>query len=130
MKQSLLLLPFVSLSLLSFGQIKTDTALNGVWRGESICQIKSSPCHDEIAVYHLTKLKEPNMFRFVANKVVDGKEVAMGILDFTYHAKDQTLTCDDAQHSATWRFELNGDEMNGTLMYKGELYRVIHLKKE
>jgi hypothetical protein len=129
-KQSLSLLFFALLSLLSFAQEKNDPALIGTWRGESICQIKSSPCHDEIAVYHLTKLKEPNMFQMMMNKMVNGKEEEMGISDYAYDAKLQTLTCVDEKHNAIWKFEIKGNTMDGTLVYKGELYRIIHLKKE
>jgi hypothetical protein len=109
---------------------KKDTAILGTWKGESICQIKSSPCHDEIAVYHLSKLKEPNIFEFVMNKMVNGKEEDMGVLQYVYDDKLQTLTCLDEKHNAIWKFKIKGNTMEGTLMYKDQLYRIIHLKKE
>lgn len=39
---------------------KTDSAsdesqLLGTWTGESICQVKNSPCHDEKAIYRVSK---------------------------------------------------------------------------
>ena len=27
----------------------------GVWKGDSVCQIKESPCHDETSVYYVSK---------------------------------------------------------------------------
>ena len=46
----------------------------GLWSGTSICQIKNSPCHDEIAAYHASKIEGTNNFSFIMNKVVNGKE--------------------------------------------------------
>ena len=37
------------------------TVLPGTWKGISICQIKSSPCHDENAVY-ISQVEGANSF--------------------------------------------------------------------
>ena len=70
------------------------------------------------------------MFQFVMNKMVKRKEEDMGILEYTYDAKEQTLTCVDEQHHGVWKFIINDSTMDGTATFKGELYRIIHLKKE
>lgn len=111
-------------------QTKSDSAITGTWKGPSICQIKSSPCHDEMAVYHVSKAKEPNTFHFVMNKLVNGNEEEMGTLEFTYDAVAKTLICEDEPHLATWKFQIKGATMEGTAVFKGQLYRVIHLTKQ
>src|ERR1051326_3433078 len=98
----LLLLLIICSCSNSFSQ--TDTALVGTWKGTSLCQVKNSPCHDEFAVYHVLKTDNPALFRFVMNKMVNGKEEDMGIIDFTYSPKTQTFTSIDSIHNARWDF--------------------------
>jgi len=117
-------------SILSSAQTRNDSSIIGTWKGESICQIKNSPCNNEIAVYHVLKTKESNTFHFVMNKLINGKEEEMGTLEYTYDAVAQTLTSIDEKRKTVWKFQIKNTAMNGTLLYKGELYRVIHLKKQ
>ena len=121
---------FVLLFISSFSQTKSDSGIIGTWKGESICQIKNSPCHDEIAAYHVSKAKEPNVFHFEMNKIVNRKEEEMGPLEFIYNAATQTLTSIDEKRNTIWKFQIKDTAMEGALMYNGELYRIIHLKKQ
>jgi hypothetical protein len=107
-----------------------DTLIVGTWKGTSICQIKNSPCHDEIAVYHISKGDKPGTYRFVMNKVVNGAEEDMGIIEYTYDAVANTLTSLDEARKIVWKFKVNGKTMEGTLVYKNELYRIIKLSRE
>ena len=50
----------------------------GVWKGDSVCQIKDSPCHDEASVYYVSKSAQPDSFQMRMNKIVDGNEETMG----------------------------------------------------
>jgi len=69
MKQYLLYLMTIGLfSACSWGQSFNDSSLTGIWKGTSICQVKPSPCNDEIAVYHISKGEKPNSFHIIANK--------------------------------------------------------------
>lgn len=45
----------VLLIVLTFGKSVTAQSFEGVWNGTSLCQVKNSPCHDEIVVYHISK---------------------------------------------------------------------------
>ena len=65
-----------------------------------------------------------------ANKIVDGKEVDMGTLIFTYDDKQKVFVSVDSIHNARWEFKLTGNTMKGTLMSKGDLYRVVDVKRE
>ncbi|MBS1530596.1 MAG: hypothetical protein JSU01_09835 [Bacteroidetes bacterium] len=113
------------------GNVHADP-LVGTWKGSSLCQVKDSPCHDEAAVYHATKLT-PTTYRFQMNKMVDGKEVEMGPLVFTWNEKLKTLTGTNKSSRGTgiWLFHLDGSKMHGTLTIDGgTLFRVIELQKE
>jgi hypothetical protein len=107
-----------------------DSLLVGTWKGTSICQVKNSPCHDEIAAYHIQKGEKPGVYRMIMNKIVNGKEEDMGVLDYAYDPASNTLTCSDEAHNTAWRFKVTGKTMDGTLYHNGQLYRVIKLSKE
>ena len=101
----------------------------GVWNGRSICQIKNSPCHDEQVVYHISKNSSDSSFDVIMHKIVDNKEEYMGTLKFTFDPKQGTLISIDTARKIRWEFRVNDKSMNGTLTYKGELYRIIEVKK-
>ena len=102
----------------------------GTWKGTSICQVKNSPCHDEIAAYHVLKGDKPGIYQFVMNKIVNGAEEDMGVLQYTYDAAANTLTSVDEKRKTIWKFKLNDKTMEGTLVYNNVLYRIIKLTKE
>jgi hypothetical protein len=99
----------------------------GVWKGTSLCQIKDSPCHDEGAVYTVKTGATPDSFEFSGNKVVEGKSIFMGLLECKPGSESDSLTC--RQNESEWTWKLQGDSMNGTLMYRGQLYRKIRLTR-
>jgi hypothetical protein len=119
-----------SLNILAQDKLSTDDSLLiGTWKGTSICQVKSSPCHDEVAAYHITKADKPNTYYMLMNKVVDGKEEEMGMTDYSFDVASKTLTSHDAKRGATWTFYLKGSNMDGTLVYENKVYRIIKLSK-
>jgi hypothetical protein len=105
--------------------IKPDSTA-GIWKGSSLCQIKNSPCHDEVVVYHVSKGKTSNAYDIEANKIVNGAEEEMGLLHFKWDAAKKELS---SPEYGEWTFEVDGDKMHGKLMVKGELYRLIELVK-
>jgi hypothetical protein len=120
----------VLLIILMPGKTVTAQSIEGIWKGTSLCQVKNSPCHDEIVVYHISKDSTGKSYEVIANKIVDGKEDYMGTLIFTYDAHQKILVSVDSVRDARWEFKLTGDAMKGTLIYKGDLSRVIDVKKE
>lgn len=101
--------------------------LLGDWTGESICQVKDSPCHDEKVVYHISKGSGPDLIVISADKIVEGKPENMGTLDFKYDAKAETLISEQHGH---WLFYVKGKKMDGTLTNAdGTLFRKISLTK-
>jgi stress response protein SCP2 len=124
--QNLIVLIFI----LMFGKSVTAQSFEGVWKGTSLCQIKNSPCHDEVVLYRISKDSTGKSYEMIANKIVKGKEEDMGTLRFTYDDKQKAFVSVDSEHSARWEFKITGNAMKGTLMYKGDLYRIIDVKKE
>jgi len=118
------------LFILMFGKTVTAQTFEGVWKGTSLCQIKNSPCHDEIVVYHISKDSTGKSYEVIANKIVDGKEDYMGTIPFTYDVKQKAFVSVDNVRNAKWEFKITGSTMKGTLMYKGDLFRIIEVKKE
>ena len=118
------------LFILIFGKTVTAQSFEGVWKGTSLCQIKNSPCHDEIVVYHISKDSTDKSYQVIANKIVDGKEEYMGTIPFTYDDKQEVFVSVDSVRNARWEFKITGNAMKGTLMFKGDLYRIIDVKKE
>lgn len=112
----------------AFAQSNSDIA--GTWKGSSICQIKDSPCHDEIAVYHVFKIDGTDSFRFVMNKIVNNIEEEMGTSIFYFDTVKQTLVSKDTVRNTEWNFHVEGKQIKGTLIYKNRLYRVVDLKKQ
>ena len=98
--------------------------LVGTWRGESLCTVKPSACHDEIIVYHVAKTVRPDAVTVAASKVVAGKEVPMGVLDCAWDAPHQTLSCPNPR--GTFVYHVEGREMRGALtLTDGTLFRRI-----
>ena len=117
------------LLFLSFTAQTQHDPLIGTWKGTSLCQVKNSPCNDEIAVYHAKK--SSGSYSFQMNKMVAGKEEEMGILEFTFDGKAKTLTASSiGGKKGFWKFKLSGNMMHGTLTLEdGTLYRIIDVTK-
>ena len=118
------------LFILILGKTVTAQSFEGIWKGTSLCQIKNSPCHDEVVVYHISKDSTGKSYDMIANKIVDGKEDYMGTIPFTYDSKQKVFVSVDSVRNARWEFKITGSAMKGTLMYKGDLFRIIDVKKE
>src|SRR5215470_18631628 len=142
LKQSNMALALLTLALLSTaarvsGQFAVSKAtlaqdeesLTGNWSGEFLCQAKNSPCQDEKVVYHISQSSEPGKVKVSADKIVDGKVINMGTLDFTYDKKDGTLVNETS--GRVWRFTVKGNTMQGALTLPDKtISRRVTLKKE
>jgi len=116
-------------SVLTHAQLQQEyvNKIVGDWKGSSLCQIKNSPCHDEIVVYHITKGNTADSITVQANKIVNGVEEDMGILHFRVNAEKNEFTSDE--YKSLWRFTLKDAKLHGTLMHGDVLYRIIELAK-
>ena len=85
----------------------------GTWRGTSTCQVRPSACHDETAVYHITRMAVRDSFAIDGRRVVNGEEVEMGVLSCRFDATRAQLTC--AIPQGVWRFTIRGDSLVGEM---------------
>ena len=101
----------------------------GTWRGNSVCAVPNTPCHNEVNVYRFSEIEgKVNRFSCTASKIVDGTEVVMGSGEWTYDSSKhvlQTVTL-----NPTIQLRLNNDTLDGALVLADKtIYRHIHLKK-
>jgi len=69
----------------------------------------------------------------LADKIIDGKRVAMGKLEFRYDESKDELSCEftTGQTHGLWQFKVTGDSMEGTLVLlpDRETVRRVNVKK-
>ena len=85
----------------------------GVWRGTSVCQVRPSPCNDEVVVYRITQIKAPDSLAIDARKIVRGEEQEMGVLACRFAPSSGQLTCTIPQ--GVWQFTVRRDSLVGEL---------------
>ena len=112
----------------SYGQVAVNDSITGTWKGSSLCQVKDSPCHDEEVVYHIFKSDNTLDYNLQMNKVVNGQEEVMGTVLFTFNPEKHELVATPKPY-ILWRFKLAGGKIDGTLIYKDQLYRIVKVTK-
>jgi hypothetical protein len=106
-----------------------DAALVGTWKGESLCQVKDSPCNDEKVVYKIARAKESGKVNIRADKIVDGRPVTMGVGDWDYNKEKNTLTL--VIPRGVWKLTINASKIDGILTLSDKtIYRRMWLKKD
>ena len=124
--RSVLVITAVSQSMFAQGK----PAIAGIWRGQSSCEQKKSAGREETVIYRFSPLQDKTgSFSVSADKIVDGKAVNMGTLEFRYVEDQHALVCEYAQ--GVWRLSVDGAKMEGTLTRPdGSLFRRVALHKE
>jgi hypothetical protein len=88
----------------------------GQWRGTSTCvKIEINQyCHDETVQYTFTRAGD--VYKQVAEKLVNGKFEEMGRMDFHYDAAAKAWSADFTGPRAhvVWSYTIDGDDMKGT----------------
>ena len=117
-----------------------DSAMSrmiGTWRGTSTCVNREAApaCNDEQVVYEIAAAPgKENAVSVKADKIVEGKRVPMGELEFTRDATDgQWFTeFQSARVHARWMLSPHGNTMTGTmiLLPAKVVVRKIELHKE
>jgi hypothetical protein len=110
------------------GSALDEPQLVGDWKGESLVQVKNSPAKDETVVWHITKAGGPGALSVSADKIVNGRPIAMGTLAFKYDRARQAIVCEYAQ--GVWDLTLKGDKLEGTLTRPdGTVFRRVSLER-
>jgi hypothetical protein len=106
-----------------------QSVISGMWRGDSECVVKNSSCHDEVNVYRFSEvIDRPNWFSGTGSKVVNGREVTMGTLEWQYDPKSHIL--ESKNPNGDFRFLVADQKMEGSLILAdATVYRLIHLAK-
>jgi hypothetical protein len=104
----------------------------GNWYGDSVCQVKNSPCNTEKVVYRIIQTDETK-FLTQADKIVNERAEFMGTIEFEFDAGVKILTnttTTGKYKGAVWKFAIKDKEMEGTLtLADGTLYRRIKVAK-
>src|SRR5512144_2514165 len=92
----------------------------GTWRGTSACVDRQAApaCTDEEVIYEIVANPgQPDSVTVKADKVVEGKRVPMGPLDFTHEATSRSWTSElkTPRVHALWRLSVSGTTLSGTL---------------
>jgi hypothetical protein len=131
MKKTVYCFAFVlTFTFAAFGQ----TSVVGNWYGDSVCQVKDSPCKTEKVVYRIIQADDAGTkFMMHADKVINEKPEYMGTLEFQYDAAGNTLTSKmltGRAKDSVWKFTIKGKEMEGTLtLADGTVFRRIKVSK-
>ena len=108
----------------AFGQ----ASLTGNWYGDSVCQVKNSPCNTEKVVYRIIQMDDAGKFALQADKIINEKAEYMGTIEFQFDAASKTLL--GKYRDSVWKFTVNDKEMEGTLtLANGTIYRRIKVAK-
>jgi hypothetical protein len=106
------------------------SALEGTWRGESLCASEVSSCHDERVIYYVKHVpNKPDFVAVQADKIVNGKPVTMGTGEWHYDRAGSTLEWRMPQQ--VWLLRITGSRMEGTLKRTdGTILRNMTLEKD
>jgi hypothetical protein len=113
MKQTIQMLLMLAVVINCLAQQTTKDTIEGTWIGTSLCQVKTSPCRDENAIYHISKAANGKTYTMQANKIVNGTEEEMGFSDAVYDETKHTLTTTtkDRQGSVgVWLFKMKANK--------------------
>ena len=105
--------------------------VSGTWEGTSLCQVKPSPCHDEHVIYRISRTGV-GRYRLDGYKLVSGKELFMGTIDFDFDAVRQQLHANivGARGSSTADLKLSAKHLSGNMrLADGTLFRLIEVDK-
>jgi hypothetical protein len=116
---------------------RTVVEIVGSWSGSSVCVDRQAApaCNDERVVYEISASPgKPDTVTANADKVVDGKRLSMGVLEFTHDAKSGSWTSEleTPRVHALWRVTVNGAVLTGTLtlLPSRAVVRRIDLRKD
>lgn len=106
----------------------------GTWKGESICTGNRPACKNEIVVYRFEAVAgKRGVVLQLADKIIEGKRVPMGKLEFQYNETKGELSCEFTvrQTHGLWQYKVSGDSLEGTLVLlpDRELVRRVNAKR-
>jgi len=112
----------------------TTSSILGTWKGTSTCVGNRPACKNEVVVYRLLPIDgHPQQLRWLADKIIDGKRLAMGALVFEVNERAGTLRGEFQRNTThgVWSFEISDGVMTGklTLLPGGEVGRDVSVRR-
>ena len=101
-----------------FGQT-SPSAFAGTWTGTSTCVGNRPACKNETVVYRFVPIVgHPKQLRQLADKIIEGKRVPMGALEFELNERTGVLESEFKRgHThGIWSYSVTGDSLTGTLI--------------
>lgn len=97
----------------------SPNAFAGTWTGTSTCVEKRPACKNETVVYRFVPIAgHPKQLRLLADKIIDGKRVPMGALEFELNERTGVLESEFKRgHThGIWSYSVAGDSLTGKLI--------------
>jgi glycine cleavage system regulatory protein len=89
--------------------------------------VRPSACNDETVVYYVSGTDRDHLL-WVANKIVDGKEVELGQSECQLVPAEHRVVCRIGR--GTFLFAIDGNRIHGRLdLQDGTRYRVIEVER-
>lgn len=108
----------------------------GTWHGTSTCVNRevAPSCKDETVVYEVGRSDKPQAVVLKADKIVDGKRLPMGDLEFVYSEREGCWRAEftTSRVQGVWCLVVDGENMTGGLRVLPENAQVrkVALKRE
>jgi hypothetical protein len=108
----------------------SQSQITGTWLGNSECVLKNSPCRGEINMRRFSEVTgKRGWFSGVGSKLMNGKEISMGTLEWNDDVEKRTLKSENS--GATFRLVVDGSKIECSLtLLDNTVYRRIHLERE
>lgn len=120
----------------SSGRDSSPAAFVGMWQGSSTCVNRqlAPACKDEKVVYDVRNSEKTGAVIIEADKIVDGKRIPMGELQFIYSSSEGCWRSEfeTARVHAVWCLVVKGSTLTGHLLLLPgkETVRDIRLQRE
>jgi hypothetical protein len=110
------------------GGADDESRLVGDWKGKSLVVAKNTAAKDEVVVWHVARGGKPGKVVVTADKIVDGKVITMGTLEFEYDKAQKTIV--NERQGRVWRLTVKGNTMEGTLTEADQtVFRRVSLER-
>ena len=141
MPEIILTLCLACICILSLDHISPATAsalappsVLGTWKGESLCVGNHPACKNEVVVYRFETIPgKAGVVLMLADKIIAGRRVPMGKLEFQNDEAKGELSCEftRGQTHGLWQFKVTGSGIEGTLVVlpDRELARRVSVKR-
>ncbi len=103
----------------------------GTWKGASVCLRGRAACGIDVVAFHIAaEPSRPGHLAAMMDRLVDGREEEIAVLDCRFDAASATLECPTpaGTRPGVWRFRVRSGSLDGGLtLADGATLRRLHL---